>query len=218
MNFSTEPLPEQNVRAETDCYFMYFCGLESAIVLNYTAIIIGLLALSVESLTAAWYSGALHHRLNERQPLLLPLVLPLLRTLALLAGFFAGVAMQPLASVYSANLGFSVILIVSLKIMYENYRFHDEARVILVDNFSSLLLLSLSGALNLFLAGMGAGLGMSLPPVFLLLFFALLILSSAGGLLFGRKRGMKPFLRKLAIWSGFVLMVLAIRFIILQFI
>ncbi len=197
---------------------MYFCGLESAIVLNYTAIIIGLLALSVESLTAAWYSGALHHRLNERQPFLLPLVLPVLRTLALLAGFLAGNAMQPLASVYSVNLGFSILLIVGLKIMYENYRFHDEARVILVDNFSSLLLLSLSGALNLFLAGMGAGLSMPLPPVFILLFCALLILSSVTGLLFGRSRGMKPFLRKFSIWAGFVLMVLAVRFIILQFI
>jgi putative Mn2+ efflux pump MntP len=133
----------------------------------------------------------------------------------MMAGFLAGAAISPLINDNRIVFGLILIFITGLKISMETFRFNPEEKIILVDNFTTLLLWSVAGSFSVFLAGAGAGLGISVSYSALAVFFLISVLGSYAGSGFGSGKGLRPGVRYMVLVSGVVIMIISLRLLIL---
>lgn len=177
-----------------------------------------LLALITESLSTAWYSGAIHGKLVEKMPVRLPFALALSKGIILPLGMFLGRACTSILPSFYITMAYSLMFIIGLKMITENLRFHPEERIILVDNNKTLLILSLAGSFNTFFIGISLGLiSTQIALAAVITFMATLILAYAA-MYFGKKLGLRPFIRITGMVMGAVIVLIALTYFIKFFI
>ncbi len=182
--------------------------------MTQTELIILAIALTAESFASSWYTGALHARLGEKPLASIPPVIAAVRSLMLVAGFLAGWAVNQFFNEHNLSFGLILIFITGLKIMTETYRFNPEAKIVLIDNFSTLVLWSLAGSFNVFLAGAGAGMAGAMSLIALILFFVITIPGSYAGLWMGKKRGISFKSKLIVLIAGLVIAIVPLRLLI----
>lgn len=182
--------------------------------MTQTELIILAIALTAESFSASWYTGALHAKLEEKPLAAIPPVLAVVRLLMLVAGFLAGWVVNLFFSEHNLSFGLILIFVTGLKILAETYRFNPEAKIVLIDNFSTLVLWSLAGSFNVFLAGAGTGMAGAMSLVALILFFVITIIGSYAGLWFGKKKGISFKSKLIVLIAGLVIAFVPLRLLI----
>ena len=214
--YTADNLKQRDCRPSSDLtHFLLLLQALIRVILTQAEIYILVTALSAEGFAGSWYTGALHRKLNEPLPAAMPFVLALIRSLVMMAGFFAGAAISPLINDNKIIFGLILIFITGLKISMETFRFNPEEKIILVDNFTTLLLWSVAGSFSVFLAGAGAGLGIAASYAALAIFFLISVIGSYAGLSFGSSKGLRPGVRYMVLASGAVIMILSLRVLIL---
>jgi putative Mn2+ efflux pump MntP len=180
-------------------------------------LILILLALVTESFATAWYSAAIHSKLNESTPIKLPAALALVKAVIIALGVFIGnVSSSTLPWTYLV-IAYILMFIIGLKIVIENMRFMPEERIVLVDNNRTLFLLSLAGSFNSFFVALSLGLigtSVLLPSLFT---FIVTLFAAYTSLYLGKSFGLRPFLRISVMAGGALLAGVAIRFFITYF-
>lgn len=177
-----------------------------------------LLALITESFSTAWYSGAIHGKLVEKMPARLPLALALSKGIILPLGMFLGRVCSSFLPSFYITMAYSLMFIIGLKMITENLRFHPEERIVLIDNNRTLLILSLAGSFNTFFIGISLGLiSTKIALASVITFMATLILAYAA-MHFGKKFGLRPFIRITGMVMGAVIVLIAMTYFIKYFI
>jgi putative Mn2+ efflux pump MntP len=214
--YTADNLKQGDCQPSSDLtHFLLFLQAQIRVILTQAEIFILVAALSAEGFAGSWYTGALHRKLDEPIPVAMPLVLASVRTLVMMAGFLAGAAISPLINDNRIVFGLILIFITGLKISLETFRFNPEEKIILVDNFTTLLLWSVAGSFSVFLAGAGAGLGIAVSYSALAVFFLISVLGSYAGSGFGSGKGLRPGVRYMVLVSGVVIMIISLRLLIL---
>ncbi len=180
-------------------------------------LIIILLGLITESFATSWYSGAVHAKINEKPPLMLPVALALIKSSVLWLGIFLGNLSSDSIPWFYMTMAWALVFIIGLKMLTESLRFNPEERIVIVDNSKTLLLVSVAGSFNTFFIGISLGvLKISfINPV--LITFAGTILLGFFALIFGKKYGLRPIVRYINITSAVLIALIALRFFILYF-
>lgn len=181
-------------------------------------LIIILLALVTESFSTSWYSGAIHKKLALKLPIQLPFALAIIKSLMMALGIYIGNRVYGTLPSHFTIIAYSLMFIVSLKIIWESMRFAPEERIIMVDSTKTLLLLSFAGSFNTFLISICLGLiGVHVlnPCIFTLTTTIVFALAAVN---LGAKHGLRPFIRISGIVAGLLITILSLRFIILYLI
>jgi putative Mn2+ efflux pump MntP len=176
------------------------------------------LAISADSFTTSWFSGALHKKLGVSLGFKLPFIFSLGRTFFILSGITAGLYAASVLSDFSYVMGLSLLFILGIKLILESLNFNPEERVILVDNTKTMILLALATSLNSLFIGIGfgiIGIGLLTPGAVTLVSVALF---SFAGVTVGRIQGYRPVIRFTGLASGLVILIIVIRLLILNFI
>lgn len=180
-------------------------------------LILILAVLVSESFITSWYSSAIHSKLKVGAPVKLPFALAIVKTLILAIGIFLGnIGSIALPWFYTA-MAYAMMFIIGLKMITESLRFSPEERIVLIDNNKTLILLGLAGSFNSLFIGLSLGLigtDILMPCLFLFIFTLILSLTS---LYFGKKLGLRPYLRYIGIVGGLIIAGIAIRFFINYF-
>lgn len=177
-----------------------------------------LLALVAESIATAWNSGALHNRTKDKLPVLLPVSLAVIRSLTLAMGIFIGNWISGTVPWHYIIMAYVLMGVIGLKIAWESFKFTPEERIILVDNYKVMLLLSVAGSFNTFFVALSIGLiGIGVVGPFVFTLLATLIFSFIA-LQAGWKYGLRPITRYTAMFAGVLITAIALRFFILYFI
>lgn len=183
-----------------------------------TEIVVLALAMATESFILSWFSAALHKRLSVNLETGFPLFLSIGRTLMIVLGIFSGLSSASFIPGYSNLAGLILLSVIGIKIGIEAFNFNPEERVVLIDNRRTMLLLIVAGSINTFFAGMGLGLvGSSFLVPAVTTFIAVIGLSYAG-ILTGKKYGYKPTLRFAGLIPAIVILIIGLRFMILNLI
>ncbi len=180
-------------------------------------LILILLVLVSESFITTWYSSAIHSRLKEKTPVKLPIALAIIKTIALALGIFLGSIVSVALPWFYIAMAYAMMFIIGLKMITESLRFSPEERIVLIDNYKTLILLGFAGSFNSLLIGLSLGLiGTDILMPCLFLFIFTLILSTIS-LYYGKKIGLRPYLRYTGIIAGLIIAGIALRFFINYF-
>jgi manganese efflux pump family protein len=191
---------------------------ENLVVLSQSEIVVLTLAISADSFTTSWFSGALHKKLGISLGIKLPFVFSVGRTLFMITGVTAGLYLASVLSDYSYMMGLSMLMIPGIKLILESLNFNPEEKVILVDNTKTMILLTLATSVNSLFAGIGLGLigiGLFMPGVVTLVSVAVL---SFAGITTGRIFGYKPTIRFAGLAAGVLMLIIILRLMFLNFI
>jgi len=133
-------------------------------------------------------------------------------------GSLTGFYLAPFVTEFGYFFGIALIAVIGLKFAIESYRFIPEEKVILIDSYKTLTLLTIAGSTNTFFAGFGLGLAGSgfLLPVILTMIFVFCF--SLTGKIFGQKKSLQPRIRFIGIYSGILIVAFSLRLMILYFI
>lgn len=140
-----------------------------------------------------------------------------IHTLFFTLGYLPVEALNRFLPGYACLAGQFVVLIVGLKLVVESIRFSPEEKIVLVDDWQSLLLVGTARGFNYFLIGMGLGFCTGFNLYFLYILFAAEAVAIASGLLTGQRYGLKATIRTLFLISGIGILAVAVRAIILLF-
>jgi manganese efflux pump family protein len=178
-------------------------------------LILIIIAIATESFATTWYSGAIHSKLKEKLPYMLPVGMTLIKSLVLAAGIYVGSFGSVALPMYYANMAYALMFIIGLKMIMQSMRFNPEERIVLVDDNKTLILVSIAGSFNSFFIGFSLGLiGISVLMPVAITFFATLIMSFAA-LFLGKQYGLRPFVRITGIVAGAIISIIALRYFIL---
>ncbi|MFH1120601.1 MAG: manganese efflux pump [Bacteroidota bacterium] len=186
--------------------------------LSQTEIIVLTLAIAADSFTTSWFSGALHHKLDIALDRKLPVFFAMGRLLFLVLGFGAGYYAATLFPYYSYLSGLSLLSVIGIKYGIESLKFYPEEKVILIDNRKTILMLSIAGSINTFIAGIAfgiAGIGLATPVV-------VIIAAVAGftyvGMIAGKVKGYRPSIRYVGLVSSISILAITLRLFVLNLI
>lgn len=185
-------------------------------VLSKTEIVIIVLALAADSFTTSWFTGALHKKLSVKLGAGLPVFFSAGRTLSMALGIGAGLWATSFLPDYNYKVGMALLLVVGLKYGIDALKFNPEEKIFLVDDNKTMLLLTLAGSISAFFAGIGlsmAGSGFWLPVIAAAL--SVFVFSHAG-VWAGENFGYKPKVRFAGLIPGMVMLIIWIRFLILN--
>ena len=140
-----------------------------------------------------------------------------IHTLFFALGYLPAVALNRFMPGYACFTGQFIVLIVGLKLILEAIRFSPEEKIILVDDWQSLLLVGTARGFNYLLIGMGLGFCTGFNLQFLIIIFAAEAVAIASGLFLGKRYGLKAIIRTLFLISGIGILAAALRAIILLF-
>lgn len=182
-----------------------------------TEIIIITIAIAADSFITAWYSGAIHFKLQEKLTSKMPVSFFAGRTIAITAGVASGTALLGYIGEYSYFFGILLMILIGLKFVIEMVKFIPEEKIILIDNNKTLLLLTIAGSINTYFIGMGLGLaGADIKLPVIVTAIATLGLSFSGKFL-GQKMSLRPEVRYTGILAGLIILALSLRLTILYF-
>ena len=108
--------------------------------MSLTEIIIITIAIAADSFITAWYSCAIHSRLQEKLTSKMPISLFAGRTIAIATGVASGTALLGYIGEYSYFFGILLMFLIGLKFVIELVRFIPAEKIILIDNNKTLLL------------------------------------------------------------------------------
>lgn len=170
-----------------------------------------------ESVAVAWYSGAIHSKLNEKLPLSLPAVITFVKTILFAAGLFTGYLLADVSPWFSIIIAYSIMFITGLKIITENLRFAPEEKIVYTDNLKTMMLVGLAGGFNVLFIGISLGLiGVDMMGSVITFLAATPVLSLIA-LFAGRRTGLRPEIRYAAIAGGVIICIVAVNFFITFF-
>lgn len=99
----------------------------------------------------------------------------------------------------------------------EGLKFNPEERIVIVDDFKTLLLVSVAGSFNTFFIGISIGV-LKVPPLNpVLLTLTATLLLSFFALVLGKRFGLRPIIRYINITAAILISLIALRFFILYF-
>ena len=140
-----------------------------------------------------------------------------IHTLFFTLGYLPAEALIRFMPGYACFAGQFIVLIVGLKLIIEAIRFSPEEKIVLVDDWQSLLLVGIARGFNYFLIGLGLGFCSGFNLQFLYILFAAEAAAIGSGLLLGQNYGLKAIIRTLFLISGIAILATAGRSIILLF-
>ncbi len=140
-----------------------------------------------------------------------------IHTLFFILGYLPAEALHRFMPGYACFAGQFIVFIVGLKLILEAIRFSPEEKIVLVDDWQSLLLVGTARGFNYFLIGMGLGFCTGFNLGFLYIIFAAEAIAIASGLILGRRYGLKATIRTLFLISGVGILSAAVSNIILLF-
>lgn len=122
------------------------------------------------------------------------------RALLLLTGVLSGMLMHSYLGPYSIASAMSLLVIIGIKTALDAWNFNLDEKVILADNLSTVLLLSLAGGVGAFLTGLAIGTAGGKPVYPVLSVFVVSLLIASAGMYAGKRHGFKGAIR----YSGMV--------------
>ena len=140
-----------------------------------------------------------------------------IHTLCFAMGHLSAFALSELMPGYACLAGQFIILIVGLKLSIEAIRFTPEEKIVLADDWSSILLVGAGRGFNYFLIALGLGFCTGFDLHLLYFLFAAEAIAIASGLILGERYGLKAIIRTLFLISGIGILAFAGRSIILLF-
>lgn len=185
--------------------------------MEVTVILFLIIALALGSFAPAWYTGSLHHKIKLRLPWALLVTSAAIHTFFFTLGYLPAEALNRFLPGYACLAGQFIVFIVGLKLIVESIRFSPEEKIVLIDDWQSLLLVGIARGFNYFLIGLGLGFCSGLNLNFLYILFAAEAIAIASGLFLGRRYGLKTIIRTLFLISGIGILAAATRSIILLF-
>lgn len=186
--------------------------------MSLTGVLFILIALAADCFVTAWHSSALHQKLREPFIFKLPFFFAAGRSAFIMLGIFTGSYLAGFVDEFSDIFGISLLVVLGLKILIESFKFVPEEKVILIENNKTLTILTVAGSINTLFAGIGFGMiGVNFSVPFIATLIIVFVLSFAG-MIFGKKKGLKPEIRFVGLFAGIIILVLTIRLIIPYFI
>ncbi len=181
------------------------------------SLIIILLALTTESFATSWYSTAVHSKLEQKPPYLLPFAMAIIKSLVLLGGIFLGSLASVDVPMFYMTMAYALMFIIGLKMLTEVLRFHPEERIVIIDNLKTILLVSVAGSFNTFFLGISLGVLKIAPFYPVVLTFILTIALGYLAIILAIKLGLRPVVRYINIIAALLIALIALKFFISYF-